>query len=47
MAEESDGNFPNLDIMSVFGLEREGDKQNQYKTKSKTTKENKSAEGEG
>jgi len=49
MAEESasDKNFPNFDVMSVFGLETKGDNQNQNKTKSKTTKGNNSAEGEG
>jgi len=48
MAEESasDKNFPNFDVMSVFGLETEDDNQNQNKTKSKTTKGNNSAEGE-
>lgn len=40
-------NFPNFDVMSVFGMETEGDNQNQNKTKSKTTKGNNSAEGEG
>ena len=39
MAEESDENFPNFDLMSAFGLETEGDNQNQNKTNSKTTKE--------
>ena len=39
-------NFPNFDVMSVFGLQTEGDNQNQNKTKSKTTKGNNSAEGE-
>ena len=47
MAEESDENFSNFDVMSVFGLETEGGNQNQNKTKSKTTKENNSAEEEG
>ena len=48
-AEENanEKNFPNLDVMSVFGLETEGDNQKQNKTKSKTTKGNNSAEGEG
>ena len=49
MAEESDENFPNFDVMSGFGLETESDNQNQNVniTKSKTTRENNSAEGEG
>jgi len=37
--------FPNFDVMSVFGLETEGDNENQNKTKSKTTKGNNSSEG--
>jgi len=49
MAEESasDKNFPSFDVMSVFGLETEGDNQNKNKTKSKTTKGNNSVQGEG
>ena len=47
MAGERDENLHNLDVMSAFGLEKEGDDQNRNKSKSKTTKENKSAEEEG
>jgi len=46
MAEESNDNFQNLDVMSAPGLETEGDEQNQNKTKCKTAKENNSAKHE-
>ena len=38
---------PNVGLTFGHGLETQGDSQNQNKTKSKTTKENKSAEEEG
>ena len=47
MAGERDENLHNLDVMPAFGLEKEGDDQNRNKSKSKTTKENRSAEEEG
>ena len=46
MAEESDENFQNLNVMSALGLETEGDEQNQNETKCKTAKENNSAKQE-
>ena len=40
MAKESNKNFPNSDQMLAFGLETEGNSQNQKQPKSKTMKEN-------
>ena len=40
MAKESNKNFPNSDLMLAFGLEIEGNSQNQKQPKSKTMKEN-------
>lgn len=48
MAEESDENFPNFDLMSAFGLERsEGENQSQNRPNSKPTNENNSGKEEG